>query len=57
MSARAADNLNFGRKLLLAIAGLAALAGPVTIGILHAPLIQAQSPAGATPHPGLKWRR
>jgi uncharacterized protein (TIGR03435 family) len=36
--------LNFGRKLLLAFAGIAAVAGPLALGIANAPAIRAQSP-------------
>jgi bla regulator protein BlaR1 len=47
-----AHELNFGRKVALAAIGLAALAAPIAIGVMDAPLIhaQAQVPA-ATP----KW--
>jgi bla regulator protein blaR1 len=39
--------LNFGRKLLLAVAGMAAVAGPLAIGVGSAPHLQAQPPSGA----------
>jgi uncharacterized protein (TIGR03435 family) len=39
--------LNFGRELLLAVAGIAAVAGPLAIGVGSAPPVQAQPPAGA----------
>src|SRR5690349_1536313 len=39
--------LNFARKFLLAITGLAAVGTPVVIGLLHAPAIQGQSQAPA----------
>jgi len=38
--------LNAGRKLLLAGAGVLAVAGPIAIGIVNAPPIRAQAPAG-----------
>ena len=41
--------LDLGRKLLLAAAGLAALAGPVLFGVAHAPLVLAQSKPGTPP--------
>ncbi|HEY6393677.1 MAG TPA: TIGR03435 family protein, partial [Bryobacteraceae bacterium] len=47
----AARNLDSGRKLLLAVAGTLAVAGPVVIGVLNAPRIQAQPPAAVSPAP------
>ena len=50
---RTGEGLNRARKFLLAAAGMAALAGPVAIGVLigvgHAPAIHAQSPAADPP--------
>ena len=45
MTQRLAVKLSFGRKLLLAAFGVAAVAGPVVFGLLNAPQIRAQSPA------------
>jgi bla regulator protein BlaR1 len=49
MSSRRLQRLNIAKTFLLAAAAAAALAGPVTIGLLisvgHAPAIRAQSPA------------
>jgi bla regulator protein blaR1 len=38
------NRLSFGRKVLLIVFGLAAIAGPVFFGLLNAPQIRAQSP-------------
>ncbi|MGH9663822.1 MAG: M56 family metallopeptidase, partial [Bryobacteraceae bacterium] len=43
MTQRAAHGLDFGRKLLLGAAGLAALAGPIVFGLMNAPPSRAQS--------------
>jgi len=43
--------LSFGRKVLLAGAGIAALAGPIAIGLVNAPQTRAQSPAAASAPP------
>src|ERR1700691_545838 len=52
MTQRAANKLGFGRKLLLAAAGIAALAGPIVFGLMDAPQSRAQSPeAFSTPRP------
>jgi len=52
MTGRGAKHLGFGRKLLLAAAGLAAVAGPIGFGLMNAPQTLAQSPAAAgTPRP------
>ncbi len=40
-----ADDLNFGRKLLLPAVVIAAMAGPIVFGLLHAPPTRAQSTA------------
>jgi len=47
MKNRVVLRLNFGKKLALAVAGVAALALPLVIGMLNAPSIQAQSTATA----------
>jgi hypothetical protein len=39
--------LNFSRKIMLGTAGLIAAAGPLTVGIVNAPVIQAQARFGA----------
>ncbi|MGC9945957.1 MAG: M56 and DUF3738 domain-containing protein [Bryobacteraceae bacterium] len=52
MTQRAANKLTFGRKLLLLVAGIAALAGPIVFGLMNAPQSLAQSPAAtSTPRP------
>ncbi len=43
MTQRIANKLSFGRKLLLAALGIAAVAGPVVFGLVVAPQIRAQS--------------
>jgi len=43
MSDRVARKVAFGRKLLLATATIAAIAGPLALGFLNAPLLHAQS--------------
>ena len=50
MTKRIAHDLNFAKKLGLAIAALAALLGPVFIGMIHTPAAHAQSEA-ARPAP------
>ena len=45
MTRRTGRQLDFGRKLLLAAAGIAAVAGPIAFGVANAPAIRAQSPA------------
>ena len=47
---RTADALNFGRKALLAATAVLAVAGPIAVGILSAPVSDAQSQAGAPSH-------
>ncbi len=47
MTQRLSDNLNTARKMLLAAVGLAAIAGPVTLGVLHTSLSRAQTAAAA----------
>jgi len=49
MTQRIGQGLDRGRKLLLAIAGLAALAVPVVFGMLHPPAVRAQSQPAARP--------
>jgi bla regulator protein blaR1 len=48
---RTVHKLDSGRKLVLFIAGMTAVAGPVAIGVLNAPQIHAQSQAAASPAP------
>jgi uncharacterized protein (TIGR03435 family) len=43
MTNRSVLRLNFARKVALAIAGIAALAAPIAVGVMNAPLIRAQS--------------
>jgi uncharacterized protein (TIGR03435 family) len=43
--------LTLAKKLALSIAGGAAIAAPIAIGVLHAPVIRAQSPPPAQPAP------
>jgi uncharacterized protein (TIGR03435 family) len=45
MTQRITNNLDLGKKLLLATAGMAAIAGPIVFGLLNAPPSRAQSPA------------
>jgi uncharacterized protein (TIGR03435 family) len=45
-----AQKLDFGKRLLLATVAMAAVAGPVVVGLLSAPQIRAQSPAAAGTH-------
>jgi bla regulator protein BlaR1 len=49
MKNRMMVRLNFTKKAALAAAGIAALALPITVGVLDAPLIRAQSAAIAKP--------
>jgi bla regulator protein BlaR1 len=52
MTLKLAKRLSFGRKALLAAAGIAALTGPVVFGLMNAPQSRAQSPAAtAVPAP------
>jgi uncharacterized protein (TIGR03435 family) len=46
MKNRAALRLDFTRKAVLAIGGVAALAVPIAVGIVNAPFVRAQSSAG-----------
>jgi uncharacterized protein (TIGR03435 family) len=50
MTERATTGLSFGKKLLLAAAGVVALAGPIVFGLMNTPQSHAQSPvAESTP--------
>jgi uncharacterized protein (TIGR03435 family) len=52
MTHQLAKKLSFGRKLLLATAGLAAVAGPIAFGLMNASQSRAQSPAeSSAPRP------
>jgi uncharacterized protein (TIGR03435 family) len=53
MTQGASERLSLGKKLLLASAAIAAVAGPIAFGIWSAPQIRAQTPA--TAQPGLKF--
>jgi bla regulator protein blaR1 len=46
MRNRTACNLSFGKRLLLAAAGFAAVVLPLVVGALHVPPVRAQKPAG-----------
>lgn len=46
MENQASRRLNAGRRLLVAFAGMAAVVGPIAIGVLHAPFSRAQSEGG-----------
>jgi uncharacterized protein (TIGR03435 family) len=50
MRNRAAEKLNFAKKVALAVAGMAAVVAPVVVGIMDAPALHAQA-VGAIP----KW--
>jgi uncharacterized protein (TIGR03435 family) len=47
---RAADRMTIWRKLLLFVAGMLAVIGPVMVGVMDAPSIRAQEPAKPVPH-------
>jgi bla regulator protein BlaR1 len=49
LTGRVAGELNFAKRVALAVAGIAALALPVIVGILNAPAVRAQSGAGVKP--------
>jgi bla regulator protein blaR1 len=49
MSNRVTLRLNFAKKVVLTVAGVAALAAPIVVGIINASAIRAQSPQVATP--------
>jgi bla regulator protein BlaR1 len=46
MTNHATPQLNFWRRLFLATVGVVAIAGPIAVGVLNAPRLGAQSPAG-----------
>jgi uncharacterized protein (TIGR03435 family) len=48
MTQQLAKKLSFGRKVLLAAAGMLAIAGPIVFGLMNAPQTRAQSPAPTT---------
>jgi uncharacterized protein (TIGR03435 family) len=48
MSSRFARKLNFGKKVLLAAAALAAVGVPIAVGLINAPRGRAQAQAGGT---------
>ncbi len=54
MTQRIARRLDPGRKLLLAAAGMAAVAGPVLIGLMNAPPSRAQSQTTPTTKPAFE---
>jgi bla regulator protein BlaR1 len=45
VTGRVAADLNFAKKAALAVAGMAALAAPVIVGMMNAPRMRAQSPS------------
>jgi uncharacterized protein (TIGR03435 family) len=49
LAGRVAGELNFAKRVALAVAGFAALALPVIVGIMNAPTIQAQNAPANTP--------
>jgi bla regulator protein BlaR1 len=49
VSNRVALSLNVAKKVVLTVAGVAALAAPIVVGIINAPAIRAQSPQVAAP--------
>jgi bla regulator protein BlaR1 len=49
MANRNVRRLNFAKKIALTVAGIVALAVPIAVGVLNAPLIRAQSAAAAAP--------
>ncbi len=51
-----AGNLNFGRKITLAFAALAAFAMPIFVGVIGAPSIRAQSQAQDAPAIGAEFK-
>jgi bla regulator protein blaR1 len=55
MTQHAAHRLDFGRKLLLAAAGMGAVAAPIVFGLIDAPQSRAQSqPASGAPLPSFE---
>jgi bla regulator protein BlaR1 len=51
MTQRLAERLSLGRKVLLIVAGIAALAAPLLYGVMYAPQVSAQSSPVATEGP------
>jgi len=49
MTNRIAPKLNFAKRVALAVAGITALAVPIAVGVMNAPLVRAQSAAAAVP--------
>jgi len=49
MTNRLELKLNFARKVVLTVAGIAALVLPIAVGVINAPLARAQSAAAAVP--------
>ena len=49
MTHRISHQLHFAKKIVLGAAGITAVAGPILIGIIHAPGMQAQAAIGALP--------
>jgi bla regulator protein blaR1 len=47
LTGRIARELNFAKRVALAVAGIAAMALPVIVGVMNAPAIRAQSSTGA----------
>jgi uncharacterized protein (TIGR03435 family) len=54
MANRMAPRLTFAKKAALAVAGMAALAAPVVVGIMNAPRVRAQSQSSLTRSPKFK---
>jgi beta-lactamase regulating signal transducer with metallopeptidase domain len=49
LTERVAGDLNFAKKLALAVAGMAAVAAPIVVGVMHAPPLRAQSGQAQSP--------
>ena len=49
MNNRVADRLSFAKKAVLALAAMAAVTGPILVGVMNAPEIQAQSTTATVP--------
>ena len=49
MSNRPVPNLNFAKTIALAVAGIAAAAAPIVVGVLKTPVMEAQSKSADTP--------
>ncbi|MGA8026264.1 MAG: M56 and DUF3738 domain-containing protein [Bryobacteraceae bacterium] len=54
MTQRIINQLDAGRRLLLAVAGAIAVAGPIAFGLLNAPQSRAQSQTNTTPAPSFE---